>query len=61
MHFIVSFPKEVYFENSVSHMKEGVFLNEVSLKAARRRAFMHHVLNHPSFICTAVEVYFLSP
>lgn len=42
-------------------MKEGVFLNEVSLKAAGRRAFMHHVLNHPSFICSAVEVYFLSP
>lgn len=42
-------------------MKEGVFLNEVSLTAAGRRVFMHHVLNHPSFICTSVEVYFLSP
>lgn len=42
-------------------MKESVFLNEVSLKAGARTAFMHHVLNHPSFICAAVEVYFLSP
>jgi hypothetical protein len=42
-------------------MQDAVFLNEVSLEAARRRAVMHHALNHPAFVCTAVEGYFLSP
>lgn len=42
-------------------MKECVYLNELSLEAAGRRAIMHHDLSYPFFSCIAVEVLFLKP